>query len=62
MGNLRKYIKDGKASKENIVNVDDIAGNLSNEEKKKLLSGDGFVKVPTEELKRLRIDVYPYLM
>lgn len=62
MGNLRKYIKDGKASKENIVNVDDIAGNLSKEEKIKLLSGDGFVKVPTEELKRLRIDVYPYLM
>lgn len=62
MGNLRKYVKDGKTPKRNVVDVDDIAGNLSNEEKKKLLSGNGFVKVPTEELKRLRIDVYPYLM
>ena len=32
------------------------------EEKEKLMSGNGFVKVPTEELKRLRVDVYPYVM
>lgn len=25
------------------------------------MSGNGFVKVPTEELKRLRVDVYPGL-
>ncbi len=30
--------------------------------KEKLMSGNGFVKVPTEELKRLRVDVYPYVM
>lgn len=35
---------------------------LPKEERDKLLYGTDFVKVPTEELKRLRIDVYPYLM
>ena len=35
---------------------------LSKEEKEKLISGNGFVKGPTEELKRLRVDVYPYVM
>lgn len=62
MGNIRKYIKADKARRGNVVNVEDIAGNLSKEDKEKLLSGNGFVKVPAEELKRLRIDVYPYLM
>ena len=36
--------------------------NRTKEEKEKLMSGNGFVKVPTEELKRLRVDVYPYVM
>ena len=44
------------------MNLDEIAGSFSKEEKEKLLSGTGFVKVLDEELKRLRIDVYPYLM
>lgn len=35
---------------------------LPKEVREKLLYGDDFVKVPTEELKRLRVDVYPYLM
>lgn len=35
---------------------------LSQEEREKLLKGDAFVKVPSQELKRLRIDAYPYLM
>lgn len=35
---------------------------LSSDDKDKLLSGDDFVEVPAKELKRLRIDVYPYLM
>lgn len=35
---------------------------LSKEEKEKLLYGDDFIKVPDKELKRLRIDAYPYLM
>lgn len=35
---------------------------LSKEERDRLLYGNDFVKVPTEELKRLRIDGYSYLM
>jgi hypothetical protein len=35
---------------------------FSEEDKAKLRSGEGFVKVPSEELKRLRIDAYNYLM
>ena len=35
---------------------------LSKEERDKLIYGNDFVKVPNEELKRLRIDSYPYLM
>lgn len=44
------------------VNVDLIAGQMTDDEKKKLQSGDGFVKVPHEELCRQRVSVYPYLM
>lgn len=35
---------------------------LSPEEREKLLKGDVFVKVPPQELQRLRIDAYPCLM
>lgn len=35
---------------------------LPQEEREKLLHGDTFVRVPSQELKRLRIDAYPYLM
>ena len=35
---------------------------LSKNERDKLIYGDEFVKVPSKELERLRIDVYPYLM
>ncbi|MCR6506013.1 hypothetical protein M1B78_03055 [Bacteroides sp. KH569_7] len=62
MGNLKKSIKERKVLRGNVINLDEIAGTFSPQEKEKLLSGEGFVKVPTEELKRLRIDVYPYLM
>lgn len=62
MGNLKKNIKPRRVLRENVINIDEIAGTFSPKEKEKLLSGEGFVKVPTEELKRLRIDVYPYLM
>ena len=44
------------------MDLSKISGNFSTEEKAKLLSGNGFVRVPSEELKRLRIDAYPYLM
>ena len=62
MGDLKKKIKNSKVLKRNVVNLEEIAGSLSKEEREKLLSGNGFVRVPAEELKRLRVDVYPYLM
>lgn len=45
-----------------LAELDRIASYLSEEDRVKLRNGSGFVKVPSEELKRLRIDVYPYLM
>lgn len=62
MGQLKKKMKSSKVLKRNVVNLEDIAGTLSKEDKEKLMTGSGFVKVPTEELKRLRIDAYPYLL
>lgn len=35
---------------------------LSKEEREQLIHGNQFVKVPSRELRRLRIDAYPYLM
>lgn len=61
-GNLKRNIKNSRILKKNVVNLNEISGTLSKEEKEKLMSGNGFVKVPTEELKRLRVDVYPYVM
>ena len=55
-------IKNSRILKKNVVNLNEISGTLSKEEKEKLMSCNGFVKVPTEELKRLRVDVYPYVM
>lgn len=62
MGQLKKKMNSSKVLKRNVVNLEDIAGTLSKEDKEKLMTGSGFVKVPTEELKRLRIDAYPYLL
>lgn len=62
MGDVKKKVGNSKTLKGNVVNLEEIADTLSKEEKEKLLSGTGFVKIPTEELKRLRIDVYPYVM
>jgi len=62
MGNFKKSMKERRVLRGNTINIDEIAGTFSSKEKEKLLSGEGFVKVPTEELKRLRVDVYPYLM
>lgn len=62
MGRLKKTMKkDGKYTK-NVVDVEAIAGTLSDKEKEKLLSGDGFVKVPSEELLRIRVSSYSYLL
>lgn len=44
------------------MDILNVATHLSDSEKRKLLSGDGFVQVPRQELSRLRVDVYPYLM
>ena len=61
MGRLKKTMKkDGKYTK-NVVDVEAIVGTLSDKEKEKLLSGDGFVKVPSEELLRIRVSSYSYL-
>lgn len=61
MGKIKeqKKIRDRK---KNVVDLNQIAGVLTEKEKNALLSGSDFVEVPAEELKRLRIDVYPYLM
>jgi hypothetical protein len=44
------------------VEMESISFFLDAKDRKKLYSGEGFVKVPEEERKRLRVDVYPYLM
>lgn len=62
MGRQKKKLKSSKVLRGNVVDLEEIAGILSKEDKEKLMSGSGFVEVPTEELKRLRIDVYPYLL
>jgi len=62
MENLKKNIKGSRMLRKNSINIDEIAGTLSSKEREKLLLGEGLVKVPTEELARLRVDVYPYLM
>lgn len=35
---------------------------LPKEERDQLIHGNQFVKIPSRELRRLRIDAYPYLM
>ena len=62
MGNLKKNMKKGKTLINATVDISKIAGSFSKAEEEKLLSGSGFVKVPSEELKRLRVDIYPSLM
>ena len=62
MGNfVNKPLEKGLKS-QNSVDLSKISGSFSTEDKAKLLSGNGFVKVPSEELKRLHIDAYPFLM
>jgi hypothetical protein len=62
MGNFVNKSLGKNLKSQNSVDLSKISGNFSTEEKAKLLSGNGFVRVPSEELKRLRIDAYPYLM
>ena len=42
--------------------INTVLSTLSDKEKEKLLSGDGFVKVPSEELLRIRVSSYSYLL
>lgn len=60
MGNIRKNTKKIKQDVKSILSSR--FNYLSPADKDKLLNGNDFVEVPTEELKRFRIDVYPYLM
>jgi hypothetical protein len=66
MGNIAK--KQNKMTRRSVKprTIDDffaeVAGTFTDEETKILRSGNGFVKVPTAELQRLRVDVYPYIM
>ena len=60
MGKSSKRTVRTKQDWEAILN--DRFSYLPQEEREKLLKGDAFVKVPSQELKRLRIDAYPCLM
>ena len=62
MGDFINKSLTKNSKSQNVVDLSKISGTFSAEEKVKLLSGNGFVRVPTEELKRLRIDAYSYLM
>lgn len=42
-----------------IQELNRIAGYLSEEERKIMLSGEGFVRVPTQDMQYQRIDSYP---
>lgn len=59
MGNLRRNCKSKEEMQAILEKRFDY---LPKEERDKLIYGTEFVKLPKEELKRLRIDVYPYLM
>lgn len=60
MGNIRKNTKKVRQDMKSILKSR--FDYLSLEDRDKLLNGNDFVEVPAKELKRLRIDVYPYLM
>lgn len=63
MGNSSKNCSKGKRRQEDSVEkLAKYFDYLPEMERDKLLYGDEFVEVPEQELKRLRIDVYSYLM
>ncbi len=68
MGTMTQKVKDMQArrmayqrekTKSDMLRV---ASYMTTEEKKIFFSGNGFVRVPEEERRRQRIDVYPYLI
>ena len=62
MGNVRQTVDDITQRQQVMEVISKIAGQLTSDEIATLLSGDGFVRVPTEELRRQRVDAYAYLM
>ncbi|MBO5381824.1 MAG: hypothetical protein J6A40_07015 [Bacteroides sp.] len=59
MGNLHKNLKSKEEMQADLEKRFDY---LPIEERKKLIYGNDFVEVPEQELNRLRVDVYPYLI
>ncbi|WP_065220789.1 MULTISPECIES: hypothetical protein [Butyricimonas] len=59
MGNPRK---NNKSKKEIQEILEKRFSYLPKDERNKLICGKEFVKVPRQELERLRVNVYPYLM
>ncbi len=59
MGNLRR---NHKSKEEMQALMEQRFRYLPKNERDKLVYGNEFVKVPTKELQRLRVDVYSYLM
>lgn len=56
----KKRIAYQESKKQEVINR--IAQYLTEEEREILISGDGFVRVPTEEIRFQRIDTYPILI
>ena len=61
-GTMERIRKNTKSKKQLQAEMEVRFSYLSDAERYKLIYGDVFVKVPSEELKRLKINVYPYLM
>ena len=59
---MERIRKNTKSKKQLQAEMEVRFSYLSDAERYKLIYGDVFVKVPSEELKRLKINVYPYLM
>lgn len=63
MGNMNKKNKSVEKSSKDLDRIlNERFSYLPEKERYNLLYGNEFMEVPTEELKRLRIDAYPYLM
>lgn len=65
MGTHLKKIEDIRRKRiiyqeeKKIQELNRIAGYLSEEERKIMLSGEGFVRVPAQDMQNQRIDSYP---
>ena len=60
---MGKMVKRMVKSKQDWMEVLDARfAYMSQEERRRLIEGETFMKIPSKELKRLRVDAYPYLM